>query len=176
MVAANLPKDTVRADLKAKRLQSYWLSAAAPLTAGLQDIEDGKCELHDAAKAMQAALLFLGNASQHHAVQHCQAVLQQLNPQLKSLIKDDDFKDAPPLLFGERFASVAKERLETAAVLKKSVTTGKQVFQKSHPQNYSNLGAAGVAITAAKTASRERGAMWREPVHQGLEHLSQRND
>ena len=64
VVAANLPKDTVRADLKAKRLQSYWLSAAAPLTAGLKDIEDGKCDLQDAARAMQAVLLFLGNASQ----------------------------------------------------------------------------------------------------------------
>ena len=33
VVAANLPKDMVRTDLKAKRLQSHWLSAAAPLTA-----------------------------------------------------------------------------------------------------------------------------------------------
>jgi len=80
----------------------------------------------------------LGNASQHHAVQCHQAVLQQLNPQLKSLIKDDDFKDAPPHLFGEHFASVAKGCLEAATVFKKSVAAGlKQGFQKSHPQNYS---------------------------------------
>jgi len=76
-------------------------------------------------------------------------------------------------LFGERFASVAKEHLEAAAVLKKSLTTGKQVFRMGHPQNYSQ---PWVANTAAKTASRERGAMWLEPLHQGLEHLSQRND
>jgi len=138
VVVANLPKDTVRTDAKAKRLHSFWLSAVAPLAAGLQDIEDGKGDIQDAAKAMQAALMFLGNASQHHAVQRRQAVLQQLNPQLKSLIKDEDFKDAPPYLFGEHFASVAKERLEAAAVLKKSVATGsKQGFQRSHPQNYS---------------------------------------
>jgi len=40
---------------------------------------------------MQEALVFLGNASQYHAV-HCrQAILQQLNPQLKPLVKDEDF-------------------------------------------------------------------------------------
>ena len=91
-ICSKPPKYTVRADLKAKRLQFHWLSTAAPLTAGLQDIEDSKCDLQDAAKAMQAALLFLGNASQHHAVQCRQAALQQLNPQLKSLIKDDDLR------------------------------------------------------------------------------------
>ena len=103
--------------------------------------------------------MFLGNASQHHAVQCRQAILQQLNPQLKSLIKEDDFKDAPLYLFGEGFASVAKECLEAAAVLKKSVAIGtKLVFQKSHPDGATpritlNLGAAGVASTMAITAT-----------------------
>jgi len=35
MVLANLPNETVSADSKAKRLHSFWLSAAAPLVAGL---------------------------------------------------------------------------------------------------------------------------------------------
>jgi len=47
---------------------------------------------------MQAAVVLLGNASQHHAVQ-CRQVI--LNSKLKSLIKDEDFRDAPPFLFGE---------------------------------------------------------------------------
>ena len=85
--------------------------------AAIQDIKDGKVETTEIVKALQTALLFLGNALQHHAVQHHQAILQQLNPQLKSLIKDEDFADAPPYLFGERFASLAKERLEAALVL-----------------------------------------------------------
>jgi len=82
--------------------------------------------------------------SQHHAVQRRQAVLQQLNPQLKSLIKDNDLKDTPHL-FGEHFALVAKEHLEGVAVLKKSVAAGsKQGFQKSHPQQLlSTLGPQG---------------------------------
>ena len=80
--------------------------------------------------------MLLGNASQHHAVQCRQVILQQLNPKLKSLIKDEDFRDAPSFLFNERFASVTKECLDAAAVLKKAVVTGKLVFQKSRPQNY----------------------------------------
>ena len=89
----------------------------------VQDIEDGKVETAEIVKAYQTVLLFLGNALQHHAVQRRQAILQQLNPQLKSLNKDEDFADAPPYLFGERFASLAKECLEAALVLKKSIST-----------------------------------------------------
>jgi len=136
VVLANLPKETVSADSKAKRLHSFRLSAAALLVVGLQDIEVGRGDIQNAAKAMQAAVVLLCNASQHHAVQHRQVILQQLNPKLKSLIKDEDFRDATTFLFGERFASVAKERLDAAAVLKKTVVTGKLVFQRSHPQKY----------------------------------------
>ena len=107
--------------------------------AAIQDIEDSKVETAEIVKALQTVLLFLGNGSQHHVVQRCQAILQQLNPQLKSLIKDEDFADAPPYLFGECFASLAKEHLEAALVLKKSVSTSstaKQGFQRGHPQGY----------------------------------------
>ena len=137
VVAANLPKDTIRNDLRAKQLQEYWLDAASPLIAALEDIQEDRASLQEATKAMQEALYFLGNASQHHAVHRRQAILQQLNPQLKPLVKDEDFVEAPPFLFGENFSSVAKECLEAAAVLKKSVcttNTKQQGFYKSHPQ------------------------------------------
>ena len=112
---------------------------AIPTVAAIQDIEDGKVETAEIVKAWQTALLFLGNASQHHAVQCRHAILQQLNPQLKSLNKDEEFADAPPYLFGECFASLAKECLEAALVLKKSVSTSstvKQGYQRGHPQRY----------------------------------------
>jgi len=109
------------------------LDAATPLIAALENIQEDKANLQDATKAMQEALDFLGNTSQHHAVHHRQAILQQLNPQLKSLVKDEDFVDAHPFLFVEQFASVAKEHLEATAVLKKSVcSTKQQGFHKSH--------------------------------------------
>jgi len=52
VVVTNLPKDTVRMDAKAKWLHSFWLSAVVPLVAGLQDIEDGKGDIQDAAKSI----------------------------------------------------------------------------------------------------------------------------
>ena len=126
--------------------------------AAIQDIKDGKVETAAIVKALQTVLLFLGNASQHHAVQCHQSVLQQLNLQLKSLIKDEDFADAPPYLFGECFASLAKERLEASLVLKKfhsTSSTAKQVFREATPKNM--LGAVGVA-TDTEMARKAQGA------------------
>jgi len=44
-------------------------------------------------------------------------MLTQMNPKLKGLMRDNDFKDAAPLLFGDNFGALAKERLEAAAAL-----------------------------------------------------------
>ena len=62
-------------------------------------------------------------------------MLTQMNPQLKGLMRDNDFKDAVPLLFGDNFGALAKERLEAAAALKKTLGTDKQPkrnFYKGH--------------------------------------------
>ena len=160
-VASTLPNETIKAYNKAKQLYTFWLDAATPIVTAIQDIEDGKAETAEIVKALQTALLFLGNALQHHAVQRRQAILQQLNPQLKSLIKDEDFADAYPYLFGERIVSLAKERLEAALVLKKSVSTSstaKQGFQRGHPQKYAwKLGAVWV-VADTGTARKAQGA------------------
>ena len=52
-------------------------------------------------------------------------ILTQTNTQLKALVRDTEFKEAAPLLFGENFATLAKERLEAAAALMKTLTTKK---------------------------------------------------
>ena len=64
--------------------------------------------------------------------------MQHLNPQLQTLMKDEDFKGSQPLLFGEEFREKAKARIEAVAALKKVVNSlgdkGKhEGFQKSHP-------------------------------------------
>lgn len=69
VVTSALLKETIKADNKAKRLHTFWLDAATPIVAAIQDIEDGKVETTEIVKALQTALLFLGNALQHHAVQ-----------------------------------------------------------------------------------------------------------
>ena len=66
--------------------------------------------------------------------------MKHLNPQLQSLMKDSDFKDAQPsFLFGEEFGGKAKTKLEAAAALKKTVyppsSKPKQSgFWPSHPR------------------------------------------
>jgi len=46
---------------------------------------------------MQAALVLLGNASQHHAVQRRQVIFQQLNPfmAITRFFRSDGIKQAP---------------------------------------------------------------------------------
>ena len=86
----------------------------------------------EAIAAIQTSLQLMGNANQHNSIARRNALLMQLNPQLKQLVEDVDFKEAPPFLFGENFGTLAKERIEAAAVLTK--TLSRQGFQKSHPQ------------------------------------------
>ena len=57
----------------------------------------------------------------------------QLNPQLKQLVKDADFKEAPPFLFGENFGTLAKERLEAAAALTKTLRVDKAGRARAPP-------------------------------------------
>ena len=92
----------------------------------------------EAIAAIQTSLQLIGNANQHNSIARRNAVLTQLNPQLKQLLGDADYKDAPPMLFGDNFGSLAKERLKAAAALTKTLGTDKnrQGFHKSHPQKY----------------------------------------
>ena len=67
----------------------------------------------------------------------------QLNPKLKQLFPDGDFKDAAPYLFGENFGTMAKERLEAAEALKKAISLdnrGQRGFHRSHSQRNSGRG------------------------------------
>ena len=95
--------------------------------------------------AIQISLQLMGNANQHNSIARRNALLTQLNPQLKQLVEDVDFKDAPPLLFGENFGTLAKERIEAAAALTKTLGLEKsrQDFQKSHPQKKWGRGGGG---------------------------------
>ena len=167
----------LRLTTRQKQLHTFWLDAATPIVAAIQDIEDGKVETAEIVKALQTALLFLGNASQHHAVQCHQAILQQLNPQLKSLIK------LQMLLHTclENTASLAKEHLEAALVLKKSVSTSstaKQGFQRGHPQRYAGGCEGGSRYRNSQESSRglERTTNRSEQLFQIQSSFSQRYD
>ena len=85
---------------------------------------------------IQTSLQLLGNANAHNTVAHRKALLTQMKPRLKDLVRDWDFKDAAPMLFGENFGTLARERLEAAAALTKTLGIEKPHldFHKGHSQ------------------------------------------
>ena len=57
----------------------------------------------------------------------------QLNPKLKQLFRYKNFQDAASFLFGENFGTLAKDHLEAAEALKKSMlmANSQKVFRKA---------------------------------------------
>ena len=115
---------TQRADRAEKRLQNFWLDAVNPLAYVLEKAE----ELELPAKVIGAitSLQLLDNASVQNTIDWRKTILTQMNSRLRGLVRDADFKEAAPLLFGDNFARLAKERLEAAAALTKTLNSDKQ--------------------------------------------------
>ena len=93
---------------------------------------------------IQTAPQLLENVSFQYSASRRQTLMLQLNPKLKQLFSDADFKDAAPYLFRENFGKLAKEHLEAAEALKKPTFSDKahlRGFQKSYPQK--NFGCGG---------------------------------
>lgn len=108
----------------------------------------------------QAALVFIGNTSQPFAADRRKALLQQL----KSLVEDSDFSEAPPFLFETDFGKVAKERLYAGEALKKVSTSSgwarNSFFERSTPKEVLQAHGAGeVAINTAPKAPSEGGTL-----------------
>ena len=120
-----------------------WLEATAPLTAVVERLDSKDISPAEVIQGVRTALVLMGNASQYHALQRRKTILQHLNPQLKLLVQDADFADAPPSLFGAKFGEIAKERLEAAAPMQKSQPKATQGFQKRHTQKYNSWGCRG---------------------------------
>ena len=137
VVATNVPT-TART---ASRLQQFWLDAVNPLVLILERAEELDLP-KEVIGGIQTALQLMGNANYHHSTARRQALMLQLNPRLKQLFPDIDFKDAAPYLFGENFGALSKERLEAAEALKKAVSfdKGGRGFQRSYPQRTAGRG------------------------------------
>ena len=90
----------------------------------------------EAINMIQTLIQLMGNANYHHSTERRKALLQHLNPLLKQVVEESDFKETPPMLFSENFGVLAKQRIEAAAALKKTLATDKekQGFRQSHPQ------------------------------------------
>jgi len=59
---------------------------------------------------IQTLFQLLGNASSHNITTCKNSLLMQMNPCLKALLRDKDFKESAPMFFGENFGSLAGER------------------------------------------------------------------
>ena len=125
VVAANVSPSAKKANRAVSRLQQFWLDTVIPLVLMLEKAEELESPA-EAIAAIQISLQLMGNANHHTSISRRNALLMQLNPRLKPLFTDADFKEAPPLLFGESFGSLAKERLDAATALKKTTFTGRR--------------------------------------------------
>ena len=141
VVSANLPPAARMADRAASRIQKFWLDAATSLIFLLEKAEELELPT-EVISGIQTSLQLMGNANCQHSMDRRHALMMQLNPKLKQLISHKDFKDAAPFHFGEKFGAMAKECLEAAEVLKKTMSSdnSKQGFQKSHSQRTSHGG------------------------------------
>ena len=69
--------------------------------------------------ATKQSLIFLGNTLAHFNLEWRSKALSRLNPNLKSLVEDEDFSQVAPYLFGSGFERKAKELLEVVERLRK---------------------------------------------------------
>ena len=146
VVTANVPPAARMVDRAASRLQQFWLDAVNPLVLILERAEELEVP-KEVIDGVHMALLLPRNAKYHHSTTRRQALLLQLNANLKQLVSDADFKDSVLHLFGESFGALAKEHLEAAEALKKATSSDKghhRGFQGSHPQKNSGRGVAPV--------------------------------
>ena len=142
-IASTIPKEVVRNDNAAQKTQRLWLEASAVLAAIVDKSDTDEISDSEIIQGIRNTILLLGNASQQHSLQRRKTILQHLNPQLKSLVQDADFTEAPPYLFGSNFGELAKERLEAAALIQKAAQKAPQNFQRRHPQKFTSWGRRG---------------------------------
>ena len=141
VVSSTIPVAARRTDRAASRLHNFWLDEVNPLVYVLERAEELELPA-EVIGPIQTSLRLLGNANAHNTVARRKALLTQMNPRLKDLVRDGDFKDVAPMLFGENLGTLARERLEAAAALTKTLGTEKprSDFHKGHSQRYKGRG------------------------------------
>ena len=136
VVAANVSPAAQKVDRGVSHLQQFWLDAVTPLVMILEKVEDLDIPA-EVITSIQTSLQLMGKVNYHNLVSRRNVLLTQLNPRLKPLFNDADFKDSAPYLFGDNFDSLAKQRLGMVTALKKTayIDRGSQRgFQRGHPQ------------------------------------------
>ena len=120
VVSANVSAAARAIDKASTRTQNFWLDAATSLILLLEKAEELELPAEVIVR-IQTSLQLMSNANYKHSFDRRHALMMQLNPKLKQLFSYKDFKDAAPFLFGEQFSTQAKDRLEAAEVLRKTM-------------------------------------------------------
>ena len=103
----------LNADRVTGQLQNFLLDVVNLLVYVLKRAEELELPT-EVIGVIQTSLQLLGNTNAQNTVARRKALLVQMNPRLKDLVRDGDFKEAAPMLFGNGFRT--KERL--AALMK----------------------------------------------------------
>ena len=116
MVKRRLGRNVKNQDSELSKIQVLTLDAVGPLTHLIEVSSAEGAEsipVKEVTEVLRTALTLLGSASAHISSLRRRKILAELNPDLQDLTeKDNLFKDAAPLLFGEGFEAVAKEYTE----------------------------------------------------------------
>ena len=142
-MAATLPPAANKDDKMVLRSQEMYMEAIAPLAALLENTDDENFTIKEAISMVQSAIRLLGDAMQHHSYLRRKAIMQHLDPQLQTLMKDADFKGSQPLLFGRHLGEKAKARMEAAAVLRKVVDPKENRPVSEKPPSEKHMGPPG---------------------------------
>jgi hypothetical protein len=103
IIKGELPKEAMESDRKLSKMQNFALDATGPLVAAMEDLTGSNPSVERVLIAIQTSLRCLGNASAHFSQERRGKALSKLNPDLKSMLDDEDFSGAPPYLFGPSF-------------------------------------------------------------------------
>ena len=89
------------------------LDVAGQLTAAYEElVTEDHPDVDRVQHVVQLALRILGNTSAQFSQERRMKAISRLNPDLKSLVEEEDFLKAAPLLFGAGFQRKAMERSE----------------------------------------------------------------
>ena len=169
VVLVNISRDTDRTNRTTSHLQLFWLDAMAPIVMVLERAEEFSLP-PEAINMIQTSLHLMNNANYHHSTECRKALLQHLNPLLKQLVEESDFKEAPPMV--KILGCWLNKELRLQQHLRKPLRPikGNGVFSRA---TLERIGAAGMAVQC--TAAKEEVGSPGETKFP-RRHNSQRND
>ena len=126
-------------------------------------------------QSIQEALVLLGNASCHMSGERRSRALTKLNPDLKSMAKEENYSDAQPFLFGKGFEQKVKERTEALKCLQRATTQkpsqSRNFFWKDRPCQYGGSGGENSSHCTQHYYRSSTQGQFKKPTHrpQGTE-------